>query len=231
MNKILILLMALFLGSHSVSFSQNSNGDWFHIPGLTPEIVGKKEAFYGVMGMAVVSYALSEFILKDSENVNFYKVRLGASNEHFWGFRKVSYQSIGLDKSVSNWFAISGEFHLQQWLDQSPQMETKRSLGMGAGLMTYYRWYLLGKLRLSPYFEYGIGSFMGFKAFPVKGSHFTFSHTSQFGLEYTFKNKDRLRLSYGLFHQSNNNLLDYNPGYDANGFNISYSWYWKNSKW
>lgn len=34
---------------------------------------------------------------------------------------------------------------LQQWQDQSPQLENKDKFGLGAGLITYYRWHLLGE--------------------------------------------------------------------------------------
>jgi len=46
-------------------------------------------------------------------------------------------------------------------------------------------------------------------------------------VEYTTERKNKLRLSYGHIHQSNNDLLDPNPGEDGNGFNFTYLWFWK----
>ena len=96
---------------------------------------------------------------------------------------------------------------------------------MGAGGKIYVRWYAFGKKRLSPYLEYGTGLFFGFEKFPYNGTKTTFNHSSHLGIEYRLKNNRRIRLSYGNFHQSNNGWIgDANPGYDGNGFNISYAW-------
>ncbi len=216
-------------------FSQSSGNDWFHIPGFTPEIpitLTNENTFYGVIGAAALSYALSEFVFKkDNENMNFYQVRVGMSDEYVWGLRSVWHQNFGVENRVAPWFAIAAEFNLQQWNDRTPDIDNKDKFGMGAGIMSYYRWYLFGKKRISPFLEYGAGVFCGFKEFPRNGSNITFNLSTQLGLEYTFKDKNKLRVGYGLSHQSNNGLSSRNPGYDGNGFSIGYSWFWKTSKW
>jgi hypothetical protein len=55
-----------------------------------------------------------------------------------------------------------------------------------------------------------------------------FNLTTQMGMEYTLEIKNKLRLGTGHIHQSNNELLDPNPGEDGNGFNITYLCSWKN---
>lgn len=229
-KNIFLLSILVFLIS-TRSLAQSKQDSWPHIPGITSEILAKKEPFYIVMGLAALTYSLSEFVFKDSLNMNFYQPRIGMNNEHYWGLRKVFQENFGLEKRVAPGFAIAAEFNMQQWVDQTPNIESKNKLGFGTGLMTYYRWYLLGKKSFSPYFEYGAGLFFGLKRFPYNGSKFTFNHTVQLGFEYTFENKDKVRLGYGLFHQSNANLSQPNARYNADGFNITYSWFWKNTKW
>ncbi|WP_281980356.1 acyloxyacyl hydrolase [Tenacibaculum mesophilum] len=226
-----IAILFLLINIPLKTYSQSNQNDWPHIPGLTPEIITKKGAFYTVMGAATLSYVLSEFVFKGDENLNYYQVRGGMNNEHFWALRNVYHQNFGVEKRVSSWFAIAAEFNLQQWSDRTPNINSKNKFGLGAGIMTYYRWYALGKKRISPYFEYGVGGFLGFEKFPYNGSSFTFNHSTQLGIEYTFKNKNKLRLGYGHFHQSNNDLSKHNPGYNANGFSVAFSWFWKTSKW
>jgi hypothetical protein len=204
-----------------------SVGDWPHIPGFDPALpttLTSQETFIGVIGLAALSYSLEEFVFKNHDNVNFYQGRAGMHNEYAWGLKNVWYQSLGAEHRVASWFSLSAEFLLQQWQDKSPGIESKSKFGMGSGLMTYYRWYLFGKKRISPYIEYGTGVFLGFEKFPYNGTNFTFSHSSQLGLEYTLKSKDKLRLAYGNFHQSNNGWLGSNPGYDGNGFSICFAW-------
>lgn len=227
------LLLCLFLSSNL--YSQSNSNDWFHIPGFTPEIpitLTNERTFYGVMGAAVLSYALSEFVFdKDNENMNFYQVRTGMNNEYVWGLRNVLHQNFGVENRIAPWFAFAAEFNFQQWVDRTPDIDQKEKFGIGTGIMSYYRWYLFGKKRISPFIEYGTGLFYGFEKFPRNGSNFTFNHSTKLGMEYTFENKNKLRVAYGQAHQSNNGLFESNPGYDANGFSISYSWFWKNSKW
>lgn len=232
--KTAILFFCLSLSLNSNVFSQGSGNDWFHIPGFTPELpttLTSQETFFGVMGAAVLSYTLAEFVFKDNETLNFYQVRAGMNDEYIWGLKSVWHQNFGVEKRIAPWFAFAAEFNMQQWNDRTPDIEKKAKFGLGAGIMSYYRWYLLGKKKISPYLEYGTGLFWGFENFPYNGSKFTFNHSTQLGIEYTLKNSDKIRLGYGQFHQSNNNLLSPNPGYDANGFSISYSWFWTTSKW
>lgn len=232
--KTFFSILCLTLLGNQQAFSQQSGKDWFHIPGFTPEIpitLTTQETFFGVMGAAILSYTLAEVVFKDGENMNFYQVRTGMNDEYVWGLKSVWHQNFGVENRVAPWFAFAAEFNLQEWNDRTPEIDKKNKFGLGAGIMTYYRWYLLGKKRISPYIEYGTGLFLGFEKFPYNGSNFTFNHSTQLGLEYTLKNKHKIRLGYGQFHQSNNGLSSRNPGYDANGFSISYACFWKNSKW
>lgn len=232
--KTILLIFCFTLSLNNHIFSQDSGNDWFHIPGFTPEIpitLTNQEAFYGVMGAAVLSYALAEFVFKDNETMNFYQVRAGMNDEYIWGLRSVWHQNFGVEKRVAPWFAFAAEFNMQQWSDRTPGIDKKDKFGMGVGIMSYYRWYLFGKKRVSPFLEYGTGLFQGFEKFPYNGSNFTFNHSTRLGVEYTFENNNKLRVSYGQAHQSNNGLFSTNPGYDANGFSISYSWFWKTTKW
>ncbi|MCL3781357.1 hypothetical protein EMN47_13285 [Prolixibacteraceae bacterium JC049] len=227
---VLILILLLNLPA----FSQGSKSNWFRVPGFGPEsplTLTNQETFVGVFGAAVLSYTLAELVSKNGENTNYYQARTGMNNEYFWGYRKVFHQNFGVEKQVAPWFAFAVEGNLQQWSDKTPDIKSKDAFGIGAGIMTYYRWYLFGKKRISPYLEYGAGLFYGFKEFPYNGTNFTFNLSTQLGVEYKLKNKDKIRLGYGQFHQSNNNLLQPNPGYDGDGFSISYSWFWKNTKW
>ena len=228
-----VLFFCFILSISKTTFSQQSGNDWFYIPGFTPELpttLTSEETFYGVMGAAALSYILAEFVFKDNETLNFYQARTGMNDEYVWGLRSVWHQNFGVEKRIAPWFAFALEGNLQQWNDRTPDIDGKDKFGMGVGVMSYYRWYLFGKKRINPYLEYGTGVFMGFKKFPRNGSNLTFNHSTQLGLEYTLKNKNKIRIGYGQFHQSNNNLFSNNPAYDANGFSISYSWFWKNSK-
>lgn len=233
-TKKIALVLCIALLINSTANAQNSGKDWFHIPGFTPEIpitLTNQRTFFGVMGAAALSYALAEFAFKDEENLNFYQVRAGMNDEYVWGLKSVWHQNFGVENRVAPWFAFAAEFNFQQWNDRTPGIEKKDKFGMGAGIMTYYRWYLLGKKKISPFLEYGTGLFFGFEKFPYNGSKFTFNHSTRLGIEYTFENKNKLRVAYGQVHQSNNGLFSKNPGYDGNGFSISYSWFWKTSKW
>lgn len=232
MCKRTVLVFSLILSYNVNALSQYN--DWFHIPGFTPEIpitLTNENTFYGVMGAAALSYILAEYVFKEDENMNFYQVRIGMNDEHVWGLRSVWQQNFGVENRVAPWFAFAAEFNFQQWNDRTPEIDPKDKFGMGAGIMSYYRWYLFGKKRISPYLEYGTGLFFGFEKFPRNGSSLTFNHSTQLGLEYTFTNKNKLRVAYGQAHQSNNGLFSSNPGYNANGFSLSYSWFWKTSKW
>jgi hypothetical protein len=225
---VLIFVVSVMLGK--TLLGQINAQSWPAIPGFTPELISKKEPMMIVLGGAILSYGITQFLDKDSLNVNFYQSRLGASNEHFWGFQSVAYQNFGFEKRLAPWFALGGEFNLQEWLNKTPENEKIRKLGLGMGLMSYYRWYSLGTHRLSPYLEYGAGVFLGFRKFPYNGSYASFSHSLQVGMEYTCKNNNKIRMSYGLFHQ-NNAKEKYNASYHGNGFSLSYAWYLNKTKW
>lgn len=220
--------LAIFLLIISVNnLSAQSKNDWPTIPGFTPALpttLTSQETFIGVMGLAIISYSLEEFVFENHENINFYQGRAGMNNEYAWGLKNVWHQNIGLEHRVASWFSLSAEFNIQQWNDQTPFIDSQGKFGIGVGLMTYYRWYLFGKKRVSPYIEYGTGIFSGFEKFPYNGTKFTFNHSTQLGIEYTLKNKSKIRAGYGNFHQSNNGWIgDSNPGYDGNGFSIGYA--------
>ena len=232
--RVLIFILLVSFSGLSPAFAQQSNKGWFHIPGFTAEIpitLTNERTFWGVMGAATLSYALAEFVFKENETLNFYQLRTGMANEHNWGLKNVWHQSFGLEKRVAPWFAFAAELNLQEWNDNSPELAPEKRFGIGVGIMTYYRWYLLGRKKVSPFLEYGTGLFQGFEKFPHNGTRFTFNHATRLGVELTFKNNDRFRLGYGQLHQSNNGLERANPGFDANGFSVSYSWFWTSSKW
>lgn len=227
-DKYLLIVIITGIIAFNVQ-AQQSNNDWPHIPGFTPELpttLTSEETFYGVMGAAALSYVLAEYVFDKYENVHFYQARIGMNDEFVWGLKSVVLQNFGVENRVAPWFAFAAELNLQEWNDRTPGIESGNKFGMGAGVMTYYRWYILGNQRLSPYLEYGTGLFMGFSKFPYNGSNFTFNHSTQIGLEYILKNENRIRLGYGQFHQSNNGLASRNPGYDGNGFSVSYAWVW-----
>lgn len=216
-----LLLTLLFTNANA-----QSKGDWFHIPGFDPALhttLTNRSTLIGVIGLAAISYNLEEFVFKNHENINFYTARVGMNNEYAWGLKNVWHQNIGVEHRVANWFSVSAEFNLQEWHDQSPQLGSKNQFGIGTGLMTYYKWNLLGKKQISPYIEYGTGAFYGFKKFPYNGTKFTFNNSTQLGLDYTLKNRNNLSISYGNFNQTNYNLLKSNPAYNGNGFSVRYS--------
>jgi hypothetical protein len=206
--------------------SQSSNGDWVQIPGFIPEnpaMLRSTKASLVVLGLAGLSYGISEFF-GDFEDENYYQVRAGMNNEYFWGFRKMMHQNFGVERRVSSWFSVSLEANLQEWYDDTPNIKSSNKFGAGLGIMSYYRWYILGSWKLSPYIEYGLGVFCGFKEFPYNGTNLSFNYSTQLGIEYKYDNNNRFRFSYGQFHQSTDNYSLPNPGYDADGFSIGWSW-------
>ncbi len=205
------------------------------IPGFDPALpatLNNGGTLLGVVGLAALSYTLEEFVFKNHENVNFYTSRAGFSNEYGWGLRSVALQNFGLEHRVASWFSMSAELNLQEAFDATPNIASKDKFGMGLGVMTYFRWYLFGKKRVSPYLEYGTGVFVGFSKFPYNGSNVTINHSTQIGVEYTINEKSKARVSYGSMHQSNYGFGYSDPGYDANGFMLSYAWriFTKNKK-
>lgn len=227
-----VVLLCLSIGFNLRA--QSKKADWFRIPGFGPESplsLTDEQTFIGVVGLAAISYSLAEFVWKGDENLNYYQIRTGMNHEYFWGFRNVYLQNFGVENRVAPWFAIALEANMQEWQDRTPVVQDKKSFGMGFGLMSYFRWYIFGKKRISPFIEYGTGLFYGLSKFPHNGTNFTFNNSTQLGVEYSFKNRNKLRIAYGQFHQSNNQYQQPNPGYDGNGFSIAYSWFWRTSKW
>lgn len=230
--KMTVLFLGITLSICNTTYSQQINNNWNYTPEFTAapkSTTPLEKVFYGVMGTAIISYALSEFVFNKNENLNFYQARAGMNYDQ--GIRNVWHENFGVENRVAPWFGFALEGNFQQWNDRTSYIDKKDEFGMGVGLMSYYRWYILGKKKLCPYLECGTGLFLGFEKFPYSGTKFTFNHSAQIGLEYTLENKNKIRCGYGLFHQSNNYLIFPNPGYDAKGFSISYSWFWKNSKW
>lgn len=173
--------------------------------------------FVGLISVAALSYGLTKFVFKENETLNFYQVRAGVFGTEGG---TVVMENFGIEKRLAPWFGLGLEINNQQWIYEEKN-------GAGMGFNTYYRWHLLGKKKISPYIEYGAGFFFGFSDFPPNGTNFTFNLTTQVGAEYTFEDQNKLRLGYGHIHQSNNELLDPNPGEDGNGLNITYLWFWQ----
>lgn len=231
MNKyIIILIIVIFSGITSSIFGQNSQKKWPEIPGLHhggPITLTNEKIFIRVAGAAAVSYALAKYIFKSETQGDFWQARMsysGGDNKH------VIKENFGAERHIASWFAVSLELSFQQWADAEEGLDKKHKFGMGIGLQPYFRWYLFGKKRISPFLEYGTGFFQGFKKFPYNGTTYTFTHSSHLGIEYKLTPGSRLRLSYGQFHQSNNDWWDVNPSYNGNGFNFTFSWKIKESK-
>lgn len=216
MKKSIVLVFILLF----VKFSFSQDKDWPGIPGMNYDgiVLIDQNSFLSVLGAATVSFGLAEFVFKESD-LDYYGFRTG-----IYGTTRgtVILENFGIEKRVSSWFGLGLEINNQQWLYEEQN-------GAGMGFNTYYRWHLFGKKKIAPYLEYGAGVFYGFSEFPPGGTKFTFNLTTQLGLDYTFENKNKLRISYGHLHQSNNGLLDVNPGEDGNGFNVSFLWFWKES--
>jgi len=192
---------------------------WPGIPVLDESgvILLDQRTFIGVLSAATISYGLAQFIFKDNAHLNYYQARAGVFGT-LGG--TVMMENFGIEKRLTPWFGLGLEINNQQWIYEEGN-------GAGMGFNTYYRWHLFGRKKLSPFIEYGAGFFYGFSEFPPDGTNFTFNLTTQVGAEYTFENKNKLRLGYGHIHQSNNDLLEPNPGEDGNGLNITHLWSWK----
>lgn len=223
MRKHFLFILLILVSLNTQAQGKNS---WPHIPGFDPALhttLTNQKTLIGVLSLAALSYGLEEFLLKNHENISCYSARVGMNNEYGYGLRNLWHQNLGVEHRVASWFSVSAEFDLQQWYDQTPLIKENQRFGLGVGIMTYYRWYLFGRKRLSPYIEYGTGVFTGLKKFPYNGTHLTFNNSTQLGLEFTLKNDSKIRLSYGNFNQTNYNLFKSNPSYNGNGFSIGYS--------
>lgn len=168
-------------------------------------------------GLGAVSAWITEGLLQDEEKLNFFNVQ----GEFYSGSRSTTILSQGfaVERRSSHWFSLGLEVMSQQFL--SPTYS-----GFGGSFNPQFRWYLFGKSPLSPYAGYTAGLFYGNTEFPEYGTQFTFRLLYMLGLEYKLTAEQRLRVSFGHLHHSNNNLLDVNPGFDGNGFAIGYAWAW-----
>lgn len=230
MRKLFTLTMILLLGvgksfaQSPMSIAPKDPKEWPDMPIFKhgdPFTLTNQKIFFRVAGAAAISYALAKWVLKSEEQGDYMQIR----NSFAVGeYKNVWKHGIGVERRVAPWFAIALEFNLQHWTDEKPLLKPKYKKGMGIGIQPYFRWNILGRKRLSPYIEYGTGLFQAFQKFPDNGTNFTFTHNSHLGLEYTMKYGGRLRLSYGQYHQSNNDYWDVNPSFNANGFNFTYSW-------
>jgi hypothetical protein len=166
-----------------------------------------QSTFIGGICIAALSYGLAQFVYNDTEAFNYYQVRarvLGTTGG------TVLMENFGFEKRLDSWFGLDLEINNQQSINE----EKNRA---GIRFNTNYRWHLFGRRRIGPFIEYGAGFFYGFSEFPLNGTNFTFNLTTQVGAEDGLENKVTLRLGDGHIHQSNNELLDPNPGEDKNG--------------
>lgn len=223
-----VKLLTILIPLTFINTVKGQNNNWPHITGFKPNsplTLTSTEIFLGVIGVSGLSYILVEYIFDNEDNINFYSIRAGMNNEYNLALKSVWNQGFGIEHQVASWFTLAGEINLQQWQDRTQGIDQEDEFGLGAGSKIYFRWYAFGKKRLSPYLEYGTGLFFGFEKFPYNGTNTTFNHSSHLGFEYTLKNENKIRISYGNFHQSNNGWIgNTNPGYDGNGFYINYAW-------
>jgi hypothetical protein len=198
--------------------------EWPEIPGLHhggPITLTNEKIFIRVASAAALSYIIAKYVVKPKSTEDYYQFRTSLTVGEY---KTVLRQHIGVERRIAPWFAVALEFSLQQWFDERKNLESKNKFGMGIGLQPYFRWHILGSKKWSPFLEYGTGFFQGFEKFPHTGTHFTFSHSSHIGIEYTNKKGSKFRLSYGQFHYSNNDWWEVNPSYNGNGLNFTYAW-------
>lgn len=191
--------------------------------------LGKDKIFIGLdrqngaiimTGVALVSYFLIKNISKDTR-LDYYQTHIGYFNGYSSGKHyNVFMQNFGVEREYTQWFSLRAEGIIQEF-----NRENYNTLGIGFKL--YSRYTLFGNKKISPFFEYGAGAFNAFKKFPKDGSTFTFNLTYALGLEFTLKNKNKIRVDANFIHHSNAGLSDDNPGFDGNGITFSYSWFWK----
>jgi hypothetical protein len=219
MNHILTSLL-LLCSSLLCAQGTNTEKNWPGIPGMNKNGIAliNQKSFLGVFGAAAGSFLVTKFALRHKPaDLNFYQARVGVVGV-FGG--TVFVENVGISKQLVPWFGLAIEANAQEWIYEDTR-------GFGGGMSFYYKWNVLGKKRLSPYLEYGTGLFYGASKFPPDGTQFTFNLSTQLGAEYRLKNQDRIRLSYGHLHQSNNNTLTPNPGEDGNGFHLTYARFWR----
>lgn len=108
---------------------------------------------------------------------------------------------------------------------------TKRETTYGAGFQPVnFKFIFLARNRLKPYAQTGAGILVTKKAVPVPQSTL-FQLTGDFGggLMYMLSEKRAVNFGYKYFHISNGNINGKinNPGFNANVFSVTYSFFWK----
>ncbi|MEO0356686.1 MAG: acyloxyacyl hydrolase [Pseudomonadota bacterium] len=181
-----------------------------------------QNTFLAIAGAAALSYYLSEHVFDDADDTLYFYTRNGVA--HGFDIRMHSL-SFGVENRLSPWFALGG-VGTYQWWEDSGALPSEDS-GSGIGISAHARWYVLGEQVISPFVEYGAGVFYGFEKFPHDGTHWTFNLSSQIGIEYQVSDTAVIRFGYGNAHQSNNGLSATNPGFDGNGFSLTYATQWK----
>ncbi len=104
---------------------------------------------------------------------------------------------------------------------------TVRKSTYGAGFEPIgFRFIFLPARRLKPFFRTGAGFMFTKKPIPVPGST-TYNFIGDFGggLMYSLNRKQTVNFGYRYFHISNMNIGKVNPGYNANVFYASYSFF------
>lgn len=187
-------------------------------PTRTARAAGLHESIFLVFtGLGGLSTYLAETRTPEDHKTNFYAVQA----EFYHGLRNTSVLSegFGLERRLAPWFSIGVEVTVQQMLAPS-------YAALGASLNPQFKWYLLGDATLTPFIAYTSGLHYASTEFPQGGTQFTFRLICAIGIEYKLTPRHRARLSVGHLHQSNNNLLPVNPGYDGDGIALSYLWAW-----
>jgi hypothetical protein len=174
--------------------------------------------FIVAMGAGALSTYLSEVVLPDEENLDFFSTQ----GEFYYGARSTSVfsQDFGIERRLSNWLSVGLEFTIQE-------MWAGGYSAFGASFNPQFKWFLFGNSKFSPFLLYTAGLFYATDVFPQAGTQFTFRLLYGLGVEYKLSPAQRLRVSVAQLHQSNNNLLSPNPGYDGYGLALSYVWRWK----
>jgi len=108
---------------------------------------------------------------------------------------------------------------------------TKREITYGVAVQPVnFRFIFLPDRRYKPYAQFGAGILLTNKPVPVPQSR-TLNFTGDFGggLMYMISESRAVNFGYKYFHISNGNFGGKinNPGYNANVFSVSYSFFWK----
>ncbi len=164
---------------------------------------------------------LSTYVTTRSEQVKSARDFFNLQGEYYYGIRDTSVVSEGfaIERRLAPWFSVGLELTVQQ-------MFAADYNAFGASFNPQFKWFLFGESRLSPFIAYTAGVHYANTVFPQGGTNFTFRLIYALGFEYKISSSQFVRLSVGHLHQSNNNLLDRNPGYNGNGVALSYVWEW-----